>query len=79
MPKNLRRQVGRKDLHFITFTCYERRALLGSQHAKNVVVEILGQVRARFAFAILGYVIIMPEHVHLLISELPTLAPAKVT
>ena len=56
MPKNLKRYVGRGDLHFIHFTCYERRALLGSVKARNLAVRIPGEVRARYRFALLGYV-----------------------
>lgn len=75
MPRNLKRWVGRGDLHFITFTCYQRRALLASARARNLAVRILGEVRARYGFALLGYVI-MTEHVHVLIDE--ALLPAKV-
>jgi putative transposase len=77
MPKNLKRRVGRGDLHFITFTCYQRRALLASVRARNLAVKILGEVRRRFGIALLGYVI-MPEHVHVLIKEAPEIPPAKV-
>ncbi|MFI5095265.1 MAG: REP-associated tyrosine transposase [Candidatus Acidiferrales bacterium] len=77
MPKNLRRVTGRGDLHFITFCCYQRRALLGTVEARNLAVQILSEVRVRFGFALVGYVI-MPEHVHLLIGESPTVSPAKV-
>ena len=41
--------------------------------ARNVFVEILGEVRDRYGFLLIGYVV-MPNHVHLLISE-----PAKGT
>ena len=77
MPKNLRRCTGRSDLHFITFCCYQRRALLGSARTRNLVIEILREVRAKYGFSLVGYVI-MPEHVHLLISEPPSVPPAKV-
>jgi putative transposase len=77
MPKNLKRFIGRGDLHFIHFTCYQRRPLLGSVKARNLAVKILGEVRARYGFSLLGYVI-MPEHVHLLMSELPTVLPARI-
>ena len=76
MPKNLKRYVGRGDLHFITFTCYQRRALLGNARTRNLAAKILGEVRKRFGIALFGYVI-MPEHVHVLISEGPAI-PAKV-
>ena len=42
-----------------------------------MAVKILEQVHTWFGFALLGYVI-MPNHVHLLIGELPALPPAKI-
>jgi len=77
MPKNLRRVTGRGDLHFITFCCYQRRALLGTMRVRNLAVRILGEVRSKYGFPLVGYVI-MPEHVHLLIGESRTVSPAKV-
>ena len=40
-------------------------------------MRILGEVRARFGFLLVGYVI-MPEHLHLLISESGSAYPATV-
>jgi putative transposase len=77
MPKRLRRLSGQGDLHFITFCCYQRRPLLGTVRARNAAVRVLEETRARYGFAIVGYVI-MPEHVHLLISECESVQPAKV-
>lgn len=68
MPRKLKRYHGRGDLHFITFSCYERRALLGTVWARNLFLKILEQVRRRCAASMVGYVV-MPEHVHLLLSE----------
>jgi len=76
MPKNLKRVTGHGDLHFITFCCYQRRPLLASAHARNLAVKILEEVRVRYRFALVGYVI-MPEHVHLLISESGRVSPAR--
>jgi putative transposase len=73
MANKLIRHYGRGHLHFITFTCYRRLPLLGSIRARNVFVNILGQVRDRYGFSLVGYVV-MPEHIHLLVSE-----PAKGT
>jgi putative transposase len=73
MANKLIRYYGRGHLHFITFTCYRRLPLLRSVRARNVFVQILGEVRDRYGFALVGYVV-MPEHIHLLISE-----PAKGT
>ncbi|HTX16149.1 MAG TPA: transposase [Candidatus Baltobacteraceae bacterium] len=68
MPFRLKRIYGFGDLHFITFSCYRRWPLLGSARARTIFVKVLSEVRDRFAFGLIGYVV-MPEHVHLLISE----------
>jgi putative transposase len=68
MIKHLIRHHGRGHLHFITFSCYRRLPLLGSIRARNLFVQILSEVRYRYGFLLVGYVV-MPEHVHLLISE----------
>jgi putative transposase len=68
MPKGLKRYYGQKYLHFITCSCYRRLPLLRSARARNVFVKILGEVRDRYGFALVGYVV-MPEHIHVLISE----------
>ncbi len=68
MAHNLIRHYGRGHLHFITFTCCRRLPVLRSAHAKNVFVKFLGEVRDRYGFSLVGYVVI-PEHIHLLIGE----------
>ena len=68
MPKGLHRYYRTGHLHFITFSCYHRRPLLGTARRRNLFLEIFEQVRARCSFVVVGYVV-MPEHVHLLISE----------
>ncbi len=68
MPKNLKRYYGLQHLHFITCTCYRRLPLLGTATARNLFVKILGEVRDRYGFSLVGYVV-MPNHIHLLISE----------
>jgi putative transposase len=68
MRNPLRRYYGRGDLHLITFSCYRRRAFLGARRARDQFVKILDRVRSRYEFRLIGYVV-MPEHVHLLISE----------
>jgi putative transposase len=73
----LRRFYGRRDLHFVTFSCYRRRAYLGTARARNRFVRILKEVRSRHTFALLGYVV-MPEHVHLLMGEPAKGNPSKV-
>jgi len=73
MPKGLRHRYGLRHLHFITYSCYRRLPLFSSARTKNLFVKILGEVRDRYGFSLAGYVV-MPNHIHLLISE-----PAKGT
>ena len=68
MPQGLKRYYGKQDLHFLTFRCYRRLPLLGTQRARDVFVRELSRVRTERGFHLVGYVV-MPEHVHLLVSE----------
>ena len=68
MPKGLQRFHHNGDWHFITCSCYRRRKFFGSVSRRDLFLEILEQVRAKYDFVVAGYVV-MPEHVHLLISE----------
>jgi len=68
MTIDLKRRYGKGDLHFITCSCYGRRPLLGNARSRDLFVEILGEVCARYQCALAGYVV-MPEHFHLLIGE----------
>jgi len=68
MPSGLKRYYGKADLHFITFSCYRRLPLLKTVRARDLFVQELGKVRDAMGFRLVGYVV-MPEHVHLLISE----------
>lgn len=77
MPKKLKRYYGRGDLHFLTFSCYRPLPLLRTIRARNVFVDALGKIRERHQFLLVGYVV-MPEHVHLLISEPPRVTPSVV-
>jgi len=56
------------DLHFIPFSCYQRRPYLTSASARNLFQHSLETMRVRYDFFVSGYVL-MPEHVHLPISE----------
>ena len=73
MPKKLKRYYGRGDLHFVTFSCYRQLPLLRTIRARNLFVHALGKIRERYNLLLVGYVV-MPDDVHLLISE-----PAKIT
>jgi putative transposase len=68
MPWGLKRYYGTGGLHFITWSCYRRKPLLGDPARRDLVLTVLERMRVRYRFAVIGYVV-MPEHVHLLISE----------
>jgi putative transposase len=68
MPARLRRSYGTGSLHFITFSCYQRRPLLGAPQCRDLFLRILEETRIRYGIVVVGYVI-LPEHVHLLLSE----------
>ena len=68
MPKHLHRYYGSGHFHFITSSCYHRRPLLGTARRRDLFLKILEEVRVRYGFIVIGYVV-MPEHIHLLISE----------
>jgi len=77
ISKGLERRYGHNHLHFITCSCHRRQPLLGAPQARDVFLEILNGVRNRYEFALVGYVV-MPEHVHLLMSEPKTATPSIV-
>jgi putative transposase len=64
-PKRYQHQ---RCLHFITFSCYRRMPLLDSVTARGSFERELERVRRWYGCYVTGYVV-MPEHVHLLISE----------
>lgn len=68
MPWGLKRYYGTGALHFITWSCYRRRRLLHTARARDLLLTVLELMRQRYRFGVVGYVV-MPEHVHLLISE----------
>ena len=70
MPQGLKRYHNEGDDHFITFSCHDRKPHLASDHSKQTFLNSLELTRQKFRFEVLGYVI-MPEHVHLLLSEPP--------
>jgi putative transposase len=68
MTEGLHRFYGGNDLHFLTFSCYRRIPLFNDPFRCDLFLQILERVRRRYRLVVLGYVV-MPEHVHLLVSE----------
>jgi putative transposase len=54
--------------HFITFSCYRRMRHMQDALLRDLFMTKLEQTRVRFDLRVYGYVV-MPEHVHLLLSE----------
>ena len=77
MPTGLHRTYGAHHLHFITCSCYRRMPFLGRARSRDCFLSIVEEVRARYRFVVVGYVV-MPEHVHLLISEPEVGSPSTV-
>jgi len=73
MTQGLKRYQFAGDLHFVTFSCDQRRPYLTLPSAKSLFEQALERTRRRYNLHVIGYVV-MPEHVHLLLSE-PASAP----
>jgi putative transposase len=68
MPWRLVRFQQSGTLHFITFSCYRRQPFFDTAHARRTFEHSLEQTRRSYRFDVIGYVV-MPEHIHLLVSE----------
>jgi len=68
MPSRLKRFQNTGQSHFVTFCCYHRRSLFASATNRRAFEFALERVRRSFQLRVYGYVV-MPDHVHLLLSE----------
>src|ERR1700751_6056134 len=68
MTLGLRRFHQSRQSHFLTFSCYHRQPGFTSPRTCDLFLARLEEMRRRFSVGIYGYVV-MPEHVHLLVSE----------
>jgi putative transposase len=68
MPAGLDRFQHTGDLHFLTFSCHDRLPYLATSQACELFLDALETARRRYVFFVYGYVV-MPEHLHLLVSE----------
>jgi putative transposase len=68
MPWGLKRFHETRQLHFLTFSCYKRRPNFRSIESRTTFESALERVRQHYDLCVYGYVV-MPEHVHLLVSE----------
>ena len=68
VPYGLNRYQQSKQCHFVTFSCYRRLPHLRDGRLCDLFVKCLERTRSKYRFRVYGYVV-MPEHVHLLVSE----------
>ena len=68
MPRGLQRFHHSGHSHFVTFSCYRRQPNFISAAVYDLFPDCLERMRRRFDMRVYGYVV-MPEHVHLLLSE----------
>jgi putative transposase len=76
MPWSLKRYNYTDALNFITFSCYQRKPSLSAPERRDLFLDMIEKMRLKYRFAVCGYVV-MPEHVHLLVSE-PEIANCSV-
>jgi len=73
MPRGLHHYQQTGDLHHLTFSCYHQFPHFVTGATRDLFELALERMRRRYVFVVKGYVV-MPEHVHLLVSE-PREAP----
>ena len=68
MPYGLKRFQQSAQSHFVTFSCYQRLPRFQNDRVRDTFLASLERTRRSYRFRVYGYVV-MPEHVHLLVSE----------
>jgi len=68
MPRGQKRVYGKGELHFITGTFYRQQPKLALEKHRDLFAQLLEEVRIKFRFNVVGYVL-MPTNFHLLMSE----------
>jgi len=68
MTRGLERRYGFGHHHFVTFSCCKRQPFFAEPHSRNIFESSLESMRHKYKFTVDSYVV-MPEHVHLLVSE----------
>ena len=68
MPAGLERRHTTGQLHFVTFSCHHRSPYLRDSNTKDILEQVIERTRRAHDFSLFAYVL-MPEHVHLLLTE----------
>lgn len=59
---------GKGHLHLVTCTCFQKQPKLGEERHRDVFLRLVEEVRVKFRFGVVGYVV-MPDHFRLLMRE----------
>jgi REP element-mobilizing transposase RayT len=68
MPKFHEAVYGKGHLHLVACNCFQKQPKLGEEKHRDVFVRLMEELRVKFRFAIVGYVV-MPDHFRLLMRE----------
>ncbi len=68
MPKFREAVYGKGHFHLIACTCFQKSPKLGEAKHRDVFARLMEELRVKFRFAIIGYVV-MPDHFRLLMRE----------
>lgn len=68
MPKTQRTVLGKGEFHWITCACFRHQAKLGVEKHRNLLCQLLEELRSKYRFEIAGYVV-MPTALQLLMTE----------
>ncbi|QDU82759.1 Transposase IS200 like protein [Polystyrenella longa] len=68
--KTVRHFEDSPDIHELTFSCHQRKPLLVNETWKKLLAEHITRAMARHRYGLIAFVL-MPEHVHLLVTPQP--------
>lgn len=68
MPKSREAVYGKGHLHLIACTTFRKLPKLAEEKHRDVFVRLMEELRIKFRFAVVGYVV-MPDHFRLLMRE----------
>src|SRR5882672_8509480 len=54
--------------HYVTLVTHNRVPVFRSDEACKILVDVLAEVRERFPYKLIGYVL-MPDHVHAIVNN----------
>jgi len=68
MARGQRREYGKGELHFITSVCFRQQPKLAEPKHRELFLQLLEQIAAKFAFEVRG-VALLDDRFHLLMTE----------